>query len=185
VRAWLGGTPSWDGEREAEGSDSKRSAKAKRAHGRGAKHRRRHRLISPLTRRILALNVLVLMVPVLGLMHLDQYRQSLIAAELDALRTQGRAFALSLGSTAVVGTQFGNEQLLPEMARHLMRVLLTDSGVRARIFARSGKLLGDSFALAGPGGLVQVVELPPPRGGSLLYSLERYLNRAVNWLPFS
>ncbi len=185
VRAWLGGTPSRDGEREAEGSGSKRSAKEKRAQGRGAKRRRRHRLISPLTRRILALNVLVLMVPVLGLMHLDQYRQSLIAAELDALRTQGRAFALSLGSTAVVGTQFGKEQLLPEMARHLMRVLLIDSGVRARIFATSGKLLGDSFALAGPGGLVQVVELPPPRGGSLLYSLERYLNRAVNWLPFS
>ena len=185
VRAWLGGPPSRDGEREAEGSDSKRSAKAERAQGRGAKHRRRHRLISPLTRRILALNVLVLMVPVLGLMHLDQYRQSLIAAELDALRTQGRAFALSLGSTAVVGTQFGKEQLLPEMARHLMRVLLIDSGVRARIFARSGKLLGDSFALAGPGGLVQVVELPPPRGGSLLYALERYLDRVVNWLPFS
>ncbi len=185
VRAWFGGTPSRDGEREADGSDSKRSAKADHAQGRGAKRRRRHRLISPLTRRILALNVLVLMVPILGLMHLDQYRQSLIAAELDALRTQGRAFALSLGSTAVVGTQFGKEQLLPEMARHLMRVLLIDSGVRARIFARSGKLLGDSFALTGPGGLVQVVELPPPRGGSLLYALEHYLNRAVNWLPFS
>jgi two-component system sensor histidine kinase ChvG len=141
--------------------------------------------VSPLTRRILALNVLVLMIPVLGLMHLDQYRQSLIAAELDALRTQGKAFALSLGSTAVVGTQFGNEQLLPEMARHLMRVLLTESGVRARIFAPSGKLLADSFALAGPGGLVQVIELPPSRGGSLLAALERYLDRAVNWLPFS
>ena len=99
--------------------------------------------------------MLVLMIPVLGLMHLDQYRLSLIAAELDALRTQGKAFALSLGSTAVVGTQFGNEQLLPEMARHLMRVLLIESGVRARIFAPSGKMLADSFALAGPGGLVQ------------------------------
>jgi len=124
------------------------------------------------------------MVPVLGLMHLDQYRQSLIAAELDALRTQGKAFALSLGSTAVVGTRFGDEQLLPEMARHLMRVLLIDSGVRARIFARSGKLLADSFMLAGPGGLVQVVELPP-RGSSLVDALARRLDQAVNWLPFS
>ncbi len=148
------------------------------------RRRRRRRLISPLTRRILALNVLVLMIPVLGLMHLEQYRQSLIAAELEALRTQGRTFALSLGSTAVVGTQFGNEQLLPEMARHLMRVLLIDSGVRARIFAPSGKLLGDSFALAGPGGLVQVIELPP-QGGSLFDAIARAFDRAVNWLPFS
>ena len=160
------------------------TARAETGRARDRGRRRRRRLISPLTRRILTLNVLVLMVPVLGLMHLDQYRQSLITAELDALRTQGKAFALSLGTTAVVGTQFGDEQLLPEMARHLMRVLLIDSGVRARIFARSGKLLADSFVLAGPGGLVQVIELPP-RGGSLLDALERTLDRAVNWLPFS
>ncbi len=47
--------------------------------------RRRRRLISPLTRRILTLNVLVLMIPVLGLLHLDQYRQSLIS-----IRASGR-----------------------------------------------------------------------------------------------
>ena len=161
-------------------------AEAAGARGRNTgRRRRRRRLISPLTRRILAINVLVLLIPVLGLMHLDQYRQSLIAAELDALRTQGKAFALSLGSTAVVGTQFGDEQLLPEMARHLMRILLIESGVRARIFAPSGEMLADSFSLTGPGGLVQVIELPPSRGGALGAALERILDRAVNWLPFS
>jgi two-component system sensor histidine kinase ChvG len=160
-----------------------RGARARAVPGR-TPERRRRRLISPLTRRILALNVLVLMIPVLGLLHLDQYRQSLIAAELDALRTQGRAFALSLGSTAVVGTQFGDERLLPEMARHLMRVLLIDSGVRARIFGRSGKLLADSFVLVGPGGLVRVIELPPPPGGSIGAVIGRFLDRAFNWLPF-
>ena len=36
---------------------------------------------SPLTRRILTINVLVLLIPVLGLMHLDQYRDSLNAAD--------------------------------------------------------------------------------------------------------
>ncbi len=144
--------------------------------------RRRRRLISPLTRRILALNVLVLMIPILGLLHLDQYRQSLIVAEMDALRTQGRAFALTLGSAAVVGTQFGDERLLPETARHLMRVLLIDSGIRARIFGRSGTLLADSFVLVGPGGLIEVVELPPPRGGSIAAVLERFLDRTINRL---
>ena len=143
------------------------------------------RWISPLTRRILTLNVLVLLIPVLGLLHLDQYRQSLIESELDALRTQGRAFALSLGSTAVIGTQLGDERLLPEMARHLMRVLLLDAGVRARIFARSGDMVADSFMLIGPGGQVQVMELPPPGDGSILGILERLYEGAVNWLPFS
>src|SRR3546814_7197077 len=87
----------------------------------------------------LTINVLVLLIPVLGLMHLDQYRDSLIAAEIDSLRIQARAFSLSLGSTAVVATQVGDERLLPEVTRNLMRVLLVDTGVRARIFARSGE----------------------------------------------
>ncbi|MEO3427654.1 stimulus-sensing domain-containing protein [Pelagibius sp. CAU 1746] len=137
---------------------------------------------SPLTRRILTINVLVLLIPVLGLMHLDQYRDSLIAAEIDSLRIQGRAFSLSLGSTAVVATQVGDERLLPEVTRNLMRVLLVDTGVRARIFARSGEILADSFVLGGPGGQVQVQALPPQGEGGLGL-LRRLLNLAVQWIP--
>ena len=177
-----GSTPRAGG-REKGGRE--KGGRERTAPGRTPARRRRRRLISPLTRRILALNVLVLLIPIMGLLHLDQYRQSLIAAELDALRTQGRAFALSLGSTAVVGTQFGDERLLPEMARHLMRVLLIDSGLRARIFGRSGKLVADSFVLVGPGGLVQVIELPPLPGGSIGAVIERFLDRTFNWLPFA
>ena len=137
---------------------------------------------SPLTRRILTINVLVLLIPVLGLMHLDQYRDSLIAAEIDSLRIQGRAFSLSLGSTAVVATQVGDERLLPEVTRNLMRVLLVDTGVRARIFARSGEILADSFVLGGPGGQVQVQALPPENEGGLGL-LRRLLNLVTQWLP--
>src|SRR3546814_19679986 len=110
-------------------------------------------------------------------MHLDQYRDSLIAAEIDSLRIQARAFSLSLGSTAVVATQVGDERLLPEVTRNLMRVLLVDTGVRARIFARSGEILADSFVLGGPGGQGQIRSLPPePEGG--LGLLRRLLNLA-------
>ncbi len=137
---------------------------------------------SPLTRRILTINVLVLLIPVLGLMHLDQYRDSLIAAEIDALRIQARAFSLSLGSTAVVATQVGDERLLPEVTRNLMRVLLVDTGVRARIFARSGEILADSFVLGGPGDQVQIRALPPEREGGLGL-LRRLLNVVILWLP--
>ncbi|MDH3914362.1 MAG: sensor N-terminal transmembrane domain-containing protein, partial [Rhodospirillales bacterium] len=114
---------------------------------RGLRRRSRLGWRSPLTRRILLLNLLVLLIPVLGLMHLEQYRDSLIAAELEGLRTQGRSFALSLGSTAVVANNAGVERLLPELTRHLMRLLLTNSTTRARAFALDGKLLADSFVL--------------------------------------
>jgi len=182
-----------DGAREAApgriqpAAAEQRKARPKDQEGSGAKRRptrrRRRGWRSPLTRRILLLNLLVLVIPVVGLMHLDQYRQSLIAAELDGLLTQGRSFALSLGSTAVVASDIGTERLLPEMTRHLMRLLLADTSVRARIFASDGELIADSFVLAGPGGRVTVVELPPPDDGSPLGRLARFYERTINWLP--
>jgi len=138
---------------------------------------------STLTRRILLVNVLVLFIPILGLLHLDQYRQSLVASELESLRLQGRAFSLSLGSTAVVVDENGEERLLPEMTRHLMRVLLADTGVRARVFAPAGELLADSFLLTGSGGLVQVIELPPPSNESFFNELTTTYDRVIDWIP--
>ena len=141
---------------------------------------------SPLTRRILVLNVLVLLIPVMGLLHLESYRATLIEAELESLRIQGQAFSLTLGSSAVIASRVGRERLLPEMTRHLMRLLLTDGGVRARLFAPDGRLLADSFVLVGPGGQVQVVELPPPDQSSALgRKLEQMYNNIIDWLPGS
>ncbi len=166
--------------------------RAKRAHaGEDERHEagqvrrfwRRQGWHSTLTRRILLVNVLVLFIPILGLLHLDQYRQSLVASALESLRLQGRAFSLSLGSTAVVVDENGEERLLPEMTRHLMRVLLADTGVRARVFAPAGELLADSFLLTGSGGLVQVIELPPPSDDSLFSELTTTYDRIVDWIP--
>jgi two-component system sensor histidine kinase ChvG len=144
----------------------------------------RRRSHSPLRRRILALNILVLVVPVLGLLHLGQYRETLIISEADSLRAQARAFALSLASTAVVTTRIGEERLLPEMTRHLMRVLLSEGGLRARIFAPTGELLADSRVLVGPGGRVQVVELDDGERRGFLVEMDRFFNLIMDWLPF-
>ncbi|RDD60339.1 stimulus-sensing domain-containing protein [Ferruginivarius sediminum] len=134
---------------------------------------------SPLTRRILAVNVLVLAIPVLGLLHLQQYKDSLVQAELDALETQGRAFAATLANSAVVVTQSGEEKLLREGTRHAMRVLLSNSQTRARLFAPKGELIADSFVLTGPGGQVKVEELPPPE---TVDPVSRLVNNIYDWL---
>jgi len=172
--------------------DKDQDRRAKRLHGGEEEHHvasqvrrfwRRQGWHSTLTRRILLVNVLVLFIPILGLLHLDQYRHSLVASALESLRLQGRAFSLSLGSTAVVVDQNGEERLLPEMTRHLMRVLLADTGVRARVFAPTGELLADSFLLTGSGGIVQVIELPPPSDDSLFTELTTTYDRIIDWIP--
>jgi two-component system sensor histidine kinase ChvG len=151
---------------------------------RGQPRRRRGVWRSPLTRRILALNVLVLAIPVLGLLHLEQYRDSLIEAEVEALRTQARAFATTLAGSAVVVTQSGDEKLLREGTRHAMRVLLSGSDIRARLFAPDGALIADSFVLMGPGGQVTVEELPPPQDDGWMPALvERAYDRVMDYVP--
>ena len=153
--------------------------------GRGARRRLlRHRgLRSPLMRRILVLNLLVIVVPVFGLLHLSQYRESLISTELEAMQIQARAFAWSLGNTASVSGLDGGERLFPDLTRSLMRVLLRDTGLRARVFDPDGALIVDSFTLTGPGGPVQVVELPPPDDGSFIGELGRTYDQIIDWLP--
>ena len=69
------------------------------------------RAISPITRRILAVNVLALVVLVAGMLYLDEYRQGLIAAELAALQTQADLFAAALGEGAATTDPTGGDML--------------------------------------------------------------------------
>ena len=65
-----------------------------------AHNRRKRRAVSPITRRILAVNVLALAILVAGLLYLGEYRRNLIAAELAALTTRAEVFAAALGESA-------------------------------------------------------------------------------------
>lgn len=152
-----------------------------------ASPRRRRRVRFPsgsLTRRILAINLLVLAVPVGGFFFLDQYEQSLVNREVEALREQGEIFAGALGSGGVVVTPGVGQRLEPAMASNMLRRLVTPTQTRARLFAATGEMLADTRALAAPRGLVRVEQLTLPTSD---LSLEEILVQAfefiVNWLP--
>src|SRR5246127_3826988 len=49
--------------------------------------------VSPLTRRILAVNVLALALLAGGFLYLGKYQASLIGQQIEALKTQGEVFA--------------------------------------------------------------------------------------------
>jgi len=151
------------------------AAEGQAAPAAASKPRPRPRL-SPLTRRILAVNVLALGLLGLGLLYLGEYEQSLVAAQLDALRTQGQIFAAALGEGAVIDSLGEGETLIPELGRQMMRRLVEPTHTRARLFDSEGKLIADSRVLRGPGGVVQIKELPPPGGDN------GPLRRAAAWL---
>ena len=57
--------------------------------------------ISPLTRRILAVNVLALALLGGGFLYLGKYQASLVGQQIESLKTQGQVFAAALGEGAV------------------------------------------------------------------------------------
>jgi two-component system sensor histidine kinase ChvG len=132
--------------------------------------RRRRRWLTPLTRRILLLNLVAIAIPVAGLLYLDAYRASLIRSELKSLSVEGELFAGAIAAAGVPG-DLGEEQLVPEVVRRTVRRLVEVSKNRARVFATDGSLLADSYRLMGPGGQVQIEILPPVRPGDALGKL--------------
>lgn len=141
-------------------------------------------LVSPLTRRILTVNVLALALLVVGLLYLGQYQENLIEAELQALRTQGEIFAGALGQGARGAGAAGISSLKPALAAPMLRRLVTPTRTRARLFTAAGDLIADSRVLLGPGGAVVIEMLPPPKDDSPLSDLLFGIyDMVVGWLP--
>jgi two-component system sensor histidine kinase ChvG len=145
---------------------------------------RARRMFSPLTVRILAVNLSAPVLLVLGLFFLDQYADTLIATEIDALDIQGELIAASIGESAVVVdtetadfpafTPNGAQRTIDQdNARPLLRRLAGKAQLRARLYDRAGAMIADSQLLQGPGGTVQVQDLPPTES-----NMERIFRRA-------
>jgi len=123
------------------------------------------RLISPITRRILAVNVLALAILVAGILYLDEYKSNLINAELTALATQAEMFAVALSEGAIAETASGHYRV-SKISKQMVRRMVKTTGTRARLFRVSGQLAADSRRLAGAGRSIQIEELPPPEQGN-------------------
>lgn len=149
---------------------------------RGRRGYRRH--LSPLTRRVLAVNVLALIILLAGLLYLGRYQDRLIEAELDTLRTEARLFAGALGEGAVTRAPDESFVLSPDQARQMVRRLVETTDTRTRLFDRSGELVADSRMLFGPAGVIQVETLPPPvRRDGVTHVLADLYDRLINALP--
>ena len=141
------------------------------------------RAISPLTRRILTVNLIALFFLVAGMLYLEEHRRGLIADELQTLRGQANLFAAAIGEGATAGNAPGEEKLNPLLAQQMLRRLFEASGIRARLFDEKGRLVADSQTFKGPAGFVEAEELPPPpMRGDVLKDLLAVYDRLVQRL---
>jgi two-component system sensor histidine kinase ChvG len=138
----------------------KRRSRARRETPSMLRRRRQTRRHSPLTRRILLLNIVPVALLALGAVYLSDYEDELIDAELASLLVQGEMVAAGIGEVAVVGGETTVNRLDAEAARQLLTRLVRPTGVRARLFSETGELLGDSAVLSETG-RIHVTPLPP------------------------
>jgi two-component system sensor histidine kinase ChvG len=138
----------------------------------------RRRRLSTLTLRILAPNVLALLVLAGGILYLDQYRDGLLDAKVAALQTQAEIMAGALGQTAVSGPA-SDRRVDRRKGRELLQRLVQPAGVRARLYDRDGELLADTRELAAEERRVSLRYLPPPGESSQVMEL---LEEAYDWL---
>jgi two-component system sensor histidine kinase ChvG len=156
-------------------------------HARGGRRRRR-RLLSPLTRRILFLNLVGPALLGFGLLYLDDYRRGLIDAQLASLTTQARIVATAVSESARPdedGEAGLDYKLSPEIVRPMLFRLMEPTDGHARVFAPEGHVIADSRIVSPFGGLVIVEPLPPPaaeRGIAETLANAAY-DRVMSWLP--
>ncbi len=139
---------------------------------------------SPLLRRILLLNALPPALLAAAMLYLDQYQNGLLAAEVEALRTQARIYA---GGIAEAATRLEDDRavLVPELARPLLRRLTDPSpNTQARLFDNTGLVVADSRVREGAGGAVVTEPLPPnPPRGALSAAVAALYDRVLALVP--
>ncbi len=147
------------------------------------------RLSSSLTRRIVVLNLGGLVVLLLLFLYLNQFRAGLIDAKVESLQSQGQTIAAAIAASATVETDtitVDPEKLLqlapgqttgssdqdasslqfsinPERVGPVLRLLVSPTKTRARIYDLDGDLLLDSRSLSLRG--IQRSDLPPSDTG--------------------
>lgn len=157
---------------------------------RAASRRRVRGVPSPLTLRILAVNVLALLLLVGALLYLGRYQDRLVQAELDALETEARIFASALGEGAVQRAadepELGQEsyELSPELGRQMIRRLALATETHTRLYGPDGRMLSDSRVLTGSPGKIEIQELPlPPSGDPASRAVNEFYARFIDVVP--
>jgi two-component system sensor histidine kinase ChvG len=157
-----------------------------------------------LTSRIVLLNLLGLVILVTGILYFNQFRQGLIDARVQSLTTQAHIISAAIAGSATIdtgsividpdslddtfddGTADANQlsgldfPINPEAAGPILRRLLANTTIRARIIDAEGNMVVDSRFLYGRGDIIQT-DLPPI-GADGSNFISRWWDRLINRL---
>ena len=163
-------------------------------------------LFSSLTQRIIVLNLAGLLVLVVGILYLNQWRAGLIDARVQSLRVQGEIIAAAIAASATVDSDVisvNPDRLLqlqgdgtvsslsyfdpslefpinPERVAPLLRNLITPTRTRARIYDQGGLMILDSDNIYARGEVIRQVS--EGKKGEEFF-LWKWWNAVLSWVP--
>ena len=163
-------------------------------------------IFSSLTRRIIVLNMAGLLVLVVGILYLNQWRAGLIDARVQSLRVQGEIIAAAVAASATVDSgviSVNPDRLLqlqgdgsvsslsyfdptlefpinPERVAPLLRNLITPTHTRARIYDQGGLMILDSDNIYTRGEVMPAAAAAKPAPDFFLVD---WWNKIINWVP--
>lgn len=125
--------------------------------------------------RLLAFNVLVVFVPVLGILYLGVYETHLRQAQESGMAQQARILAAAIGDAPA------GSALDPSRLARIFDALERRTETRLQVYGRDGKLIADSARVAGPPQREEA-KYPPDSSGTrdkLLYRVGAHLVNAA------
>ena len=163
-------------------------------------------IFASLTRRIVVLNLIGLLVLVVGILYLNQWRAGLIEARVQSLRVQGEIIAAAIAASATVDSDVisvNPDRLLqlqgdgtvsslsyydtslefpinPERVAPLLRNLITPTRTRARIYDQGGLQILDSDNIYARGEVIRQPITAKPKGDFFLVD---WWNAVLGWVP--
>lgn len=139
-------------------------------------HWLQRRGVSLLTLRILALNLLAVMILGAGILYLNQYKQQLIDREQESLRIEARILAAMIAEGATNDPGENTPILSQNAGRQMVRRLSETTRSRAQLYDRARLLMADSHLLVGGIGVVEIEPLTP------IAEYDVRLQRVRRWL---
>lgn len=119
-------------------------------------------VFSRLGLKVLLFNLLLIVLVVSVFFATDNSREQLVQGRIDAMQIQAELIARSFASETVVDEE--STDIMPEKSDRMMRIMVSPTDVRARLFTKTGRLLTDSKLLGT--GTVESFDLAPMGQGN-------------------
>jgi two-component system sensor histidine kinase ChvG len=126
--------------------------------------------------RIIAVAIFPVGAFLIGLFYVDQYRETVLSAELMALQRQGETLAQTIGWTDAGYSQLARREISSETMQQAAQLIASIPDARIRVFQPDGTLLLDSVSAIGLAAPPSIITTETPR------SNKGALNRLTGWI---